>query len=63
MGYLPSPFVYGAIYDSGDGNNSRLAMGVLMYSPIISVVTLLLAAYLINRDNVLHYREQEEEEA
>ena len=34
-----------------------------MFSPIISVVTLLLAAYLINRDNVLHYREQEEEEA
>ena len=61
LGYLPSPFVYGAIYDSGDGNNSRLAMGVLMYSPIISVVTLLSAGYLIDRDNVLHYKEQEEE--
>ena len=23
LGYLPAPFVYGAIYDSGDGGNSR----------------------------------------
>ena len=23
LGYLPAPFVYGAIYDAGEGGNSR----------------------------------------
>jgi MFS family permease len=58
LGYLPAPFVYGAIYDSGDGGNSRQAMATLMFSPIISVTALLGAVYLITRDNVLKYKEQ-----
>ena len=56
LGYLPAPFVYGAIYDFGDGNNARYAMGTLMFSPIISVVTLCWAGYLIKRDNILGYK-------
>jgi len=58
LGYLPAPFVYGAIYDSGDGGNSRQAMATLMFSPIISVSALIAAVYLITRDNVLKYKEQ-----
>lgn len=57
LGYLPAPFVYGAIYDAGEGGNSRYAMSSLMFSPIISVVSLIASVYLITRDNVLHYKE------
>jgi sugar phosphate permease len=57
LGYLPAPFVYGAIYDSGDGGNSRQAMATLMFSPIISASTLMGAVYLITRDNILNYKE------
>jgi hypothetical protein len=57
LGYLPAPFVYGAIYDSGDGNNGRLAMGCLMFTPLLSVVALLSAAYLIKRDDILGYKQ------
>lgn len=57
LGYLPAPFVYGAIYDSGDGGNSRQAMATLMFSPVISAGSLCAAVYLITRDNVLHYNE------
>ena len=51
LGYLPAPFVYGAIYDMGDGNNARLAMSTLMFSPIVSVSTFFLAAYFILKKN------------
>lgn len=52
-GYLPAPFVYGLIYDSGEGGNARTAMATLMLSPIISVVAFYLAGYFIIRDDVL----------
>ena len=58
LGYLPAPFVYGAIYDSGDGGNSRQAMATLMFSPIISASALIAAVYLIRRDNILGYRKE-----
>ena len=38
-GYLPAPFVYGLIYDSGEGGHARLAMATLMFSPTISVIS------------------------
>ena len=47
FGLFPAPFVYGAIYDAGEGNNATEAMSVLMFSPIISVVTLLVAARIL----------------
>ena len=58
LGYLPSPFIYGAIYDSGDGNNARLAMGVLMFSPIFTLISLFSATYLIKRDDFLGYKKE-----
>lgn len=61
LGYLPAPFVYGAIYDSGEGNNGRLAMAFLMFTPLLSVCTFLSAAYLIKRDDILDYKAQREQ--
>jgi len=43
------------IHDNWILNGSKVAMGALMFSPIISVSTLFLAARLIYRDNVLNY--------
>jgi hypothetical protein len=61
LGYLPAPFIYGAIYDSGDGKNGRLAMACLMFTPLLSVITLLTATYLIKRDDVLGYKKAREQ--
>ena len=58
LGYLPAPTVYGLIHDAGEGNNSRWAMGVLMFSPIISIVSLYMGAYLIMKHDILHYEIQ-----
>ena len=46
-GYLPAPYIYGAIYEIGEGNNAKMAMCTLMFSPIISVATLFAASYFI----------------
>ena len=58
LGYLPAPTVYGLIHDAGEGNNSRWAMGVLMFSPIISIGSLYMGAYLIMKHDILHYEIQ-----
>ena len=55
-GYLPAPFVYGAIYDAGEGGNSRYALATLMFSPAIPVLTLYTAAYFIVKNDVLGYK-------
>ena len=55
-GYLPAPYVYGAIYELGEGNNSRMAMCTLMFSPIMSVVALFLASYFIVKQDILGYK-------
>ena len=52
-GYLPAPFVYGLIYDSGEGGHARTAMATLMLSPTISVVAYYLVGYFIIRDDIL----------
>lgn len=44
LGFLPAPYVYGLISDSGKGDNKRLAMRLLMFIPVISVLFLLWAA-------------------
>ena len=54
LGYLPSPFVYGAIYDMGEGQNAQAAMMTLMFSPIISVTTLFISAYFIRKEDGHH---------
>jgi hypothetical protein len=46
-GYLPAPYLYGAIYELGEGNNATSAMCTLMFSPLISVGTLFIATYYI----------------
>lgn len=58
LGYLPAPTVYGLIYDLGEGNNARAAMATLMFTPIISLLCITGAAYLLIRDDVLGYKEQ-----
>lgn len=60
LGFLPAPFVYGAIADSGpgEGQNARLAMGTLMFAPVVSVVSFVLATFLIFRDDVLDFKGQ-----
>lgn len=53
LGYLPAPSVYGLIYDSGKGGNAREAMATLMFTPIVSLLCMVMAAYLLIRDDVL----------
>ena len=61
LGYLPAPIIYGLIYDAGEGGNARYAMAVLMFTPIISMVCILSAAYLLIKFDVLQYKKQEAE--
>ena len=56
FGYLPSPFIYGLVYDSGTGNHSTAAMATLMLSPIVAVIAYYLVGYLIIRDDILGYK-------
>jgi len=56
FGFLPSPFIYGAISDSGSGGNDRLAYLLLMYSVAIPCVTFSIACYSIFRDDVLGFK-------
>ena len=56
FGYLPSPFIYGLVYDSGKGGHSTAAMATLMLSPLISVIAYYLVGYLIIRDDILGYK-------
>lgn len=51
LGLFPAPFVYGAVYDAGEGGNATEAMSVLMFSPIISVVTMLTAARILLKED------------
>jgi hypothetical protein len=59
FGFLPSPFIYGALTDSGEGNNDRLAMGLLMFTAIVPVITFSFACYFILRDDVLGFKAAE----
>ena len=60
IGYLPAPFIYGAIYDTGEGKNSRLAMGALMFSPIISISALQIGAYYLVKSDILEFKKHEQ---
>jgi hypothetical protein len=55
LGFLPSPFIYGAIYDSGDGGNAREALGMLMFMTIPFVIMAFYVYHIIKRDNILGY--------
>lgn len=55
LGFLPSPFVYGAIYDAGDGGNGRYAMALLMITPVPCAILLALAQYFIKKNSVFGY--------
>ena len=55
IGYLPAPGVYGYIYDSGDGGNSREAMATLMFTPIISVICVYISACIIIKKDLFYY--------
>lgn len=61
LGYLPAPSIYGLIYDSGGGGNARAAMATLMFTPIISLLCMIAAAYILIRDDVLQYKQQAQE--
>lgn len=57
LGYLPAPSVYGVLYQTKKGGNGFLAMGTLMYTPIVSVVTLWLAACIIFTKDTFNFKE------
>ena len=58
FGYLPAPYVYGAVYDLGDGNNYFEAISVLMFSPIVSVGALCTAGYFIIKEDTFDYKKK-----
>lgn len=62
LGFLPAPVIYGAIYDSGEGKNGRLAMKFLMFAVAMPGVYLTIASYFIIRDNRLGYIEYDKEQ-
>mmetsp|Transcript_16621 Transcript_16621/g.28326 ORF Transcript_16621/g.28326 Transcript_16621/m.28326 type:complete len:236 (+) Transcript_16621:1764-2471(+) len=53
LGFLPAPFVYGLISDSGDGNNVKAAMTFLMFVPFVTVIFLCLAVYSLDKKGLL----------
>ena len=53
---MPSPFIYGLVYDSGEGHHSTAAMATLMLSPIVAVIAYYVCGALIIRDDVLGYK-------
>lgn len=59
FGFLPSPFIYGAITDSGDGNNDVLAWTFLMFTTFIPVVSFSIASFFIFKDDVLGFKKAE----
>jgi len=61
FGFLPAPFIYGAIYDMGEGNNGRLAMGVLMFSSALSIVCLLIVVHGVVKEDLFDFKGQEQE--
>jgi MFS transporter, Spinster family, sphingosine-1-phosphate transporter len=56
LGFLPSPFIYGAVHDAGEGGNARLALGMLMFMTVPCVVIIFTVGHIIKRDNILGYR-------
>ena len=60
IGYLPAPLIYGLIKDSGKGNNARLAMGALMFSVAIPVLTQLFSACSLLNSESFKFIEDEE---
>jgi hypothetical protein len=48
FGYLPAPFVFGLLSDSGKGNNLRIAMRVLTFVPIVTAIFLFTVSYNIH---------------
>ena len=50
LGYLPSPFIYGLIADTG---NARVAMGALMSVPMLATLMMWIGCYIIIRDDLL----------
>lgn len=58
LGYLPAPFLYGFIYDMGEGGNARVAMGFIMFTPILAIAFLWASMFFILRD----FKDPEEEE-
>jgi|688.fasta_scaffold2062976_1 biotin transporter BioY len=48
FGYLPAPFVFGLLSDSGKGNNLRIAMRVLTCVPIVTAIFLFTVSYNIH---------------
>lgn len=59
LGFLPAPSVYGLVYDYGKGGNARYAMGTLMFTPILSLVCILIAASLIFKNDTFGYKKRE----
>ena len=62
FGYLPAPFIYGLIYDMGEGQNARIAMGFIMFTPFVAVPLCWLSCYFIVKNDLLPKDGQEENE-
>jgi hypothetical protein len=50
------------VTDSGEGGNDRIAMGALLSTIVIPVVTLSIACYFIFRDDILGFKALERKE-
>lgn len=62
FGYLPSPFIYGAITDSGEGGNDRIALAALMYTAFIPVVAFTVSTYFIFKEDIMGWNKQEDKD-
>lgn len=49
LGFLPAPYVYGMIADSGGKDNKKLAMRLLMFAPVLCNLFLLMACFFLIR--------------
>ena len=50
LGFLPAPYAYGMIADSGGKDNKKLAMRLLMYAPVLCNLFLTVSAIFLLKD-------------
>ena len=58
IGFLPAPSIYGFVYDYA---NARYAMATLMFTPIISLISINIAALTIEKKDTLGYNKKKQQ--
>jgi MFS family permease len=55
FGFVPAPFLYGLVYDFGEGNHARPAFFMLMAATVPFFILIVLEANILKKTNILGY--------